>query len=329
MHAETVDTFRHDHVFLGASHRRNERKTWIVIGVCATMMAAEIGGGALFGSMALVADGLHMSTHAGALLIAAFAYSFARRHARDERFSFGTGKFGELAAFTSAIVLAMIALLIGYESVQRFLHPVRIGFGEAIPIAVLGLGVNLLSAWLLRDDHGHGHGPAHDHPHDHPDHDHASHDHARQHRDLNLRAAYVHVMADAAVSVLAIVGLTSARLFGWVWMDPLMGVVGMVVILNWSFGLVRAAGAVLLDMQPDESLADAIEHRLEEGSDRVSDLHLWRVGPGHNAAVVSLVTDHPQPPEAYKAKLRAFPDLSHVTVEVHACPGDHAAVALA
>jgi cation diffusion facilitator family transporter len=328
MHASTIDDFRHEHVFLGAAHERNERRTWLVIGLCGAMMAAEIGGGALFGSMALIADGLHMSTHAGALLIAALAYMFARRHARDARFSFGTGKFGELAAFSSAIVLAMIALLIGYESVQRLLHPVRIAFTEAIPLAFVGLGVNLASAWLLRDDHQHHHGGDHAHGHDHAHDDHAhddhNHDGHRHHdRDLNLRAAYVHVMADAAVSVLAIVGLTSAKLFGLVWMDPVMGIVGAFVIANWSFGLVRAAGAVLLDMQPDGALAHAIEHRLEDGSDRISDLHLWRVGPGHNAAVVSVVSDHPQAPEAYKAKLKGLAALSHVTVEVHACPGAH------
>ncbi|HXQ11112.1 MAG TPA: CDF family Co(II)/Ni(II) efflux transporter DmeF [Caulobacteraceae bacterium] len=325
MHASTIEDFRHEHVFLGRAHERNERRTWLVIGLCGAMMAAEIGGGAVFGSMALIADGLHMSTHAGALLIAALAYMFARRHARDARFSFGTGKFGELAAFSSAIVLAMIALLIGYESVQRLLHPVRIAFNEAIPIAVLGLGVNLTSAWLLRDDHehhhGHEHGRAHDHAH--ADHHDAHHHHDRHDRDLNLRAAYVHVMADAAVSVLAIVGLTSANLFGLVWMDPAMGIVGAIVIANWSFGLVRAAGAVLLDMQADGGLAHAIEHRLEDGSDRISDLHLWRVGPGHNAAVVSLVSDHPQAPEAYKAKLEGLSSLSHVTIEVHAGPGGH------
>ncbi len=328
MHASTIDDFRHEHVFLGSAHERNERRTWLVIGLCGAMMAAEIGGGALFGSMALIADGLHMSTHAGALLIAALAYMFARRHARDARFSFGTGKFGELAAFSSAIVLAMIALLIGYESVQRLLHPVRIAFTEAIPLAFVGLGVNLASAWLLRDDHQHHHGGDHAHGHDHAHDDHAhddhNHDGHRHHdRDLNLRAAYVHVMADAAVSVLAIVGLTSAKLFGLVWMDPVMGIVGAFVIANWSFGLVRAAGAVLLDMQPDGALAHAIEHRLEDGSDRISDLHLWRVGPGHNAAVVSVVSDHPQAPEAYKAKLKGLAALSHVSVEVHACPGPH------
>lgn len=324
MHASTIDDFRHEHVFLGAAHERNERKTWAVIALCGTMMAAEIGGGALFGSMALVADGLHMSTHAGALLIAALAYTYARRHARDERFSFGTGKLGELAAFASAIVLAMIALLIGYESIVRLLHPVRIAFAEAIPIAVVGLGVNLLSAWLLRDDHDHHHGHAH-HEHDHRAHDHHDHDHHHHHRDLNLRAAYVHVIADAAVSVLAIVGLTAGLLLGWVFMDAVMGIIGALVIANWSVGLIRAAGAVLLDMQPDHALAHAIEHRLEEGSDRIADLHLWRVGPGHNAAVVSLVTDAPKAPDAYKAKLAGLSGLSHVTVEVHPCPGAHAA----
>jgi cation diffusion facilitator family transporter len=325
MHASTIDDFRHEHVFLGASHERNERRTWLVIGVCAAMMAAEIGGGAVFNSMALIADGLHMSTHAGALLIAALAYAFARRHARDERFSFGTGKFGELAAFSSAVVLAMIALLIGYESVQRLLHPVRIALNQAIPIAFLGLGVNLLSAWLLRDDHEHHHRHGHAHEDDHDHHHDHGHEHGHHDRDLNLRAAYVHVMADAAVSVLAIVGLTSAKLFGFVWMDPVMGIVGALVIANWSFGLVRAAGAVLLDMQPDSGLAHAIEHRLEDGSDRISDLHLWRVGPGHNAAVVSLVSDRPQAPQAYKTKLKGLAGLSHVTIEVQACPGAHAA----
>ena len=247
MHASSIDHYRHEHVFLGPQHDRNARKTWSVIGICTAMMAAEIIGGAIFGSMALVADGLHMSTHAGALLIAALAYSFARRHARDPRFSFGTGKLGDLAAFTSAVVLAMIALLIAYESVQRLLHPVHIAFGEAIPIAAVGLGVNLLSAWLLHDDghHHQGHEHAHDDHHDHErghghehEHEHGDHHHGHHH-DLNLRAAYVHVLADAAVSVLAIVGLTAGRFLGWVWMDAVMGLVGSAVIANWSWGLIR------------------------------------------------------------------------------------------
>ncbi len=340
MHSTTADTFRHEHVFLGAQHDRNARKTWSVIALCSAMMAAEIIGGAIFGSMALVADGLHMSTHAGALLIAALAYTFARRHAHDARFSFGTGKLGDLAAFTSAVILAMIALYIAVESVRRLLHPVHIAFGEAIPVAMVGLGVNLLSAWLLHDDshhhHGHGHdhaqhhehhGEAHDHDHhdqhDHHDHDHHDHGHHGHQHDLNLRAAYIHVLADAAVSVLAIVGLTAGRFLGWVWMDPIMGLVGSAVIANWSWGLVRAAGAVLLDMRPGGDLAEEIGERLEVQGDRITDLHVWRVGPGHASAVVSLVTDQPQAPSAYKQRLSDLHGLSHVTIEVEPCPGPH------
>jgi cation diffusion facilitator family transporter len=312
MHSESIDEFRHEHMFLGADHARNERKTWTVIALCGVMMAAEIGGGALFGSMALVADGLHMSTHVAALLIAALAYSYARLHAGDERFVFGTGKLGDLAAFSSAIVLAMIALLIGWESVGRLLHPVPIAFDAAIPIAALGLCVNIASAWLLRDHHGHDDHAHHDHD---PAHD---HDH---HRDLNLRAAYVHVLADAAVSVLAVVGLLAGRELGWIWMDPVMGLVGAGVIANWSWGLLRAAGAVLLDLRPDGALAGEVRRRLERDGDRVADLHLWRVGPGHEAAVVSIVSDAPAAPADYKARLADLPTLSHVTVEVQLCPG--------
>jgi cation diffusion facilitator family transporter len=274
-------------------------------------MTAEIVGGLLWGSMALIADGLHMSTHAAALVIAALAYAYARRHARDARFAFGTGKLGDLAAFASAIVLAMIALLIGYESVGRLFRPVPIAFGEAIPLAVLGLAVNLVCAWLLRDDHDHGDERGrHHHHHDHADH--------------NLRAAYLHVLADAAVSLLALVGLSAGRVLGWVWMDPVMGIVGALVIANWSWGLVRSAGAVLLDMQAEAGLAAEITRRLEaEGEDRIADLHIWRVGPGHNAAVVSLVSDRPEAPASYKSRLAGLSGLSHVTIEVQHCPGVH------
>jgi cation diffusion facilitator family transporter len=320
MHTHSIDQFRHSHIFLGEAHERNERKTWIVIAICTAMMVGEIVGGLWFGSVALIADGLHMSTHAGALLIAALAYTYSRRYANDSRLAFGTGKLGDLAAFTSAIALAMIALLIGYESVDRFLNPVPIAFDQAIPIAVAGLGVNLLSAFLLRDDHGHHHGHAHDHQHD--DHDHA---HATAHvqRDHNLRAAFVHVMADAAVSVLVIITLVAGRQFGWVWMDQLMGLVATVVILSWSWTLVRSAGAVLLDACPDPSLSRKIALRLEQRGDRVSDLHLWRIGPGHLAAVISLVTDEPRAPGHYKRRLSGLAGLSHVTIEVEPCPGVH------
>jgi cation diffusion facilitator family transporter len=314
MHTHSIDDFRHPHVFLGDSHERNERKTWAVIVICAAMMVAEIVGGLWFGSVALIADGLHMSTHAGALLIAALAYTYSRRYVNDERLTFGTGKFGDLAAFTSAIALAMIALLIGYESVDRFVTPVPIAFNQAIPIAVLGLGVNLLSALLLRDD-DHHHENAHDHAH--------SHGHAHVHRDHNLRAAFVHVLADAAVSVLVIVGLGAGRFFGLIWMDPLMGLVATAVILSWSWTLIRSAGAILLDVCPDPALARKIALRLEQGSDRVSDLHLWRLGPGHLAAVISIVTHDPRSPEQYKRRLSGLASLSHVTIEVVTCPDPH------
>lgn len=214
--------------FLGQDHDRNERRSWAVVALCGAMMAAEIVGGLLWGSMALIADGLHMSTHAGALVIAALAYSYARRHAHDERFVFGTGKLGDLAAFSSALVLAMIALLIGYESIARLVHPIPIAFSEAIPLAAVGLLVNLLSAWLLHDDHDH----ADRHEQEH------HHGHAHDHEDHNRRAAYVHVIADAAVSVLVLIGLTAGRILGWVWLDPVMGIVGMCVIANWSWNLI-------------------------------------------------------------------------------------------
>jgi len=315
MHSQLIDEFRHSHVFLGDTHERNERKTWAVITICAVMMFAEIAGGWWFGSVALIADGLHMSTHAGALLIAALAYTYSRRYVNDARLTFGTGKFGDLAAFTSAIILAMIALLIGYESADRLVNPVPIAFDQAIPIAVLGLGVNLLSAYLLRDDHDHHHDHAHEHDHD-PHHVH------HIHRDHNLRAAFVHVMADAAVSVLVIIGLVAGRQFGWVWMDPIMGLVATIVILSWSWTLIRSAGSTLLDVCPDPALARKIALRLEQGGDSLSDLHLWRLGPGHLAAVISIVSHRPRPAEQYKRRLSGLPGLSHVTVEVLHCPGD-------
>jgi cation diffusion facilitator family transporter len=324
MHAESIDAWRHEHVFLGADHQRNERRSWAVVALCGTMMVAEIVGGWLWGSMALIADGLHMSTHAGALVIAAVAYSYARRHARDERFAFGTGKLGDLAAFASAIVLAMIALLIGWESVERFFHPVGIAFGEAIPLAAVGLAVNLVSALLLQAPDAPAHGDPHRHTHPHGHDRHHGHHHHEHDTDHNLHAAYVHVLADAAVSLLAVAGLSAAWALGWPWIDPAMGLLGMLVILNWSWGLLRSAGAVLLDMRPDE-IAHKIAERLETAAsgDRIADLHLWRVGPGHHAAVVSLVADRPEPPAAYKARLADIAGLSHVTIEVQACSGPH------
>jgi cation diffusion facilitator family transporter len=329
MHSHSLDAWQHSHVFLGARHDRHERRTWGVVALTAVMMVAEIIGGSLFGSMAVVADGWHMSTHAGALAIAALAYRFARRHARDPRFSFGTGKIGELAAFSSALLLALIALLIGYEAVNRLHAPVPIDFSEATWLAVAGLAVNLASAWLLFDGHHHGHAHhAHDHDHDHDEAEghHLGHDHHHHHaHDTNLRAAYVHVLADALTSVLAIIALLAGRFYGWVWLDPAMALVGVVVILSWSGGLLRASGAVLLDMQPDRKLPGRIRKALETGGDRVSDLHLWRLGPGHFGLIVAIVSDRPRDPNAYKQRLAGFSGLSHITVEVHRCHAREAA----
>ena len=302
----------HSHVFLGSGHDRNARRTWAVIWLCGLMMTAEIAGGTAFGSLALVADGLHMSTHAGALLLAALAYGYARRHAEDRRFVFGIGKLGDLAGFSSAIILAMIALLIGYEAVTRLLHPIAISFNQAIPIAVVGLMVNVASALILggggreHEDHDHGH----HHPHGH-------HDHKTAHRDNNMRAAFVHVLADAVVSVLAIAGLAAGRFFGWVFMDPVMGIIGAAVIANWSFGLVRDTGAVLLDMSPDRRMAERVREAIEADGDTLADLHLWRLGPGHLAAILSVVRERPRNPDFYCARLHPFHNLSHVTIEVH------------
>jgi cation diffusion facilitator family transporter len=325
MHTQSLQAWQHGHTFLGTRHGRNERRTWIVVALTLAMMVGEIVGGALYGSIALMADGWHMATHAAALGIAAFAYRFARRHAQDPRFSFGTGKVGELAGFASAVVLAVIAAFIGYESIIRLFSPVAIGYREAIAIASLGLVVNLASAWLLRDDHDHhGHGHHHDHGHHH----HHNHDHDHDHhhgggQDHNLRSAYLHVLADALTSVLAIVALLSAGAFGWLWMDAVVGIVGAAVIMVWAIGLIRGAGSVLLDMVPDPTLQADIRRRLETAGDKISDLHLWSVGPGHAAVIASVVSDHPQDPEIYKARIADLAGLSHVTVEVHPCP-DHA-----
>jgi len=275
------------------------------------MMLLEIVGGLMFGSVALVADGLHMSTHAGALFLAALAYSFSRTHADDARFTFGTGKFGDLAGFASAIVLAMIALLIGYEAVQRFFAPVPIRFAEAIPIACLGFAVNVVSALLLgAGDHHHGH--HHDGENEH----HHEHDHHHHHRDNNMRAAIVHVLADATVSALVIAGLVLAWWLGWTFMDPLAGIIGALVIASWSYSLVRDTAAILLDVNPDQGLSDRIRSAVEAEGDRVYDLHLWRLGPGHLGAIISVATDRERDASFYRERLVGLPHLSHLTIEV-------------
>jgi cation diffusion facilitator family transporter len=315
MHSHSLDQWTHDHVFLGEQHTQNERRTWFVVALTVVMMVGEIAAGSFFGSMALLADGWHMGTHAAALGIAALAYLFARQHARNSRFAFGTGKFGDLAAFSSAIILGLIAVQIAYESAVRLVHPVAIAYSEAIPVAVLGLAVNLVSAWLLRDTHDHDH---HGHGHSHGDH---------HHHDNNLRAAYVHVLADAATSVLAIAALVTAMYAGWTWIDPAVGIIGSLVIASWAYGLIRDSGAVLLDVCADKDLEAVIRERLETKGDRVTDLHLWQVGPGHRAAVISVISDNPLPPATYKRRLGGLRGLCHITVEVELCPHDASAAA--
>jgi cation diffusion facilitator family transporter len=312
----------HSHFFLGHGHERNERRTWMVIWLCGFMMVAEIVGGIAFGSIALIADGLHMSTYASALLLAALAYSYARRHADDRRFTFGTGKLGDLAGFTSAIVLAMVALLIAYEAVSRFIAPVPISFNEAIPVAALGLTVNVASVLMLSGgQHCHSQTAraeaqcAND---DDPEAVEDTHYEApgAAHRDNNMRAAIVHVLADAAVSVLVIVGLLFGGFLGWIWMDPVVGLCGAVVIAAWSYGLIRDTGAILLDMNPDRKLAERVRAAIEAEGDQLADLHLWRLGPGHLGAILSVMTGQQRGPEHYRSLLGRFRALSHVTVEV-------------
>lgn len=292
----------HAHDFLGSAHDENARRTLWVVALTAVMMVGEVAAGYWTGSMALLADGFHMATHAGALSVAAAAYAYARRHAADPRFSFGTGKVGDLAGFASALVLGLVALGIGGESVLRLLEPAAVDFGTATWIAVVGLVVNIASAFLLGGGHAHGH----DHHHDHG----AAHGH-----DNNLRSAYVHVLADALTSVLAIAALLAGRYLGWVWMDPAMGVVGAVVIARWSWSLMRDTAVILLDAT-DQRVAAEVRRRIEAPGDaRITDLHVWRVGPEAHAAVVSLsgVTDG----GVVRQRLRPVHELRHLTVEIH------------
>jgi cation diffusion facilitator family transporter len=318
MHAETAADHAHSHVFLGEAHDTHERRTRWVVMLTAAMMVVEIVAGWITGSMALLADGMHMATHAGALGVTAMAYAFARRHAEDRRFTFGTGKVGDLAGFASALVLAMVALGIGIESFQRLLAPATIAYTEALWIAVLGLIVNLASAWLLSGGSGHHHHHGHDHYHDH------GAAHADGHHDNNLRSAYFHVLADALTSVLAIAALVAGLYLGWRWMDAAMGIVGAAVIARWSWGLLRDTGAVLVDASANPGLEAEIREAIEDGDARIIDLHVWRVGPGRYAAIISLVAAEPLQPEAYAARVTIHEELVHVTVEPHKCAGHHA-----
>jgi cation diffusion facilitator family transporter len=298
--------------FLGARHEHHERRTWFVVGLALLMMVGEIVGGTIYGSMALVADGWHMATHAGALGVAALAYRYARLHARDPLFTFGTGKVGELAAFASAVALGLVSLVIGWESLQRLIEPRPIDFLQATAIAVIGLVVNLVSAVLLHEGHD-----DHDDHHDH--HGHAGHD-AHRHHDTNLRAAYLHVLADALTSVLAIAALLAGRYLGWGWADAVIGIAGAVVIAHWAVGLARSAAMSLLDAQDNHALRAQIRRRIEArgvAGETIRDLHLWRLAPGHDALILSIDAAQAQEPDVYKRCLADLPTLSHVTVEVN------------
>lgn len=298
-----IDALTHSHVYLGKRHDANARRTLWVVALTAAMMVGEIAAGIAFNSMALLADGFHMATHAGALGIAALAYRYAKRHAESGRYTFGTGKVGDLAGFASALVLGIVAIGIAWESAMRLVDPTPVEFGEATIIAVIGLGVNIVSALLL--GHGHNHG------HDHGDHDHA-HDHGHE-KDNNLRSAYLHVVADALTSVLAIAALLGGRYLGWVWLDPAMGVVGAIVIAVWSWSLMRDTGAVLLDAT-DAKLEAEIREKVEgPGDARICDLHVWRVGPGAHAAIVSATG---VARATICERLRPVHEIEHLTVEI-------------
>ncbi|MEQ1783912.1 MAG: CDF family Co(II)/Ni(II) efflux transporter DmeF [Hyphomonadaceae bacterium] len=315
---QALDHLKHEHVYLGRDHDRNARRTMWVVALTAVMMVAEIIAGTIYGSMALLADGFHMATHAGALTVAFFAYAFARRHAHNPRYTFGTGKVGDLAGFASALVLAVIAVGIAFESAIRLLNPASVAFDQAIIVAAVGLVVNLLSALLLsgghhHDHHGHSHG--HDHHHDHaPDHGH-DHHHGQAH-DNNLRAAYLHVLADALTSVLAIVALVAGRFAGWVWLDPVMGIVGALLIARWSWSLTRDTAAVLLDTADPHLIQEITEQVEGPGDSRITDLHVWRVGPEAHAAIISVTTDVDV--AALRERLKPVHELAHITIERHA-----------
>lgn len=307
MPIDSLDQWQHAHDY-NLDTTEGERRTRLVVILTAVMMVVEIVAGLLYGSMALLADGWHMGTHVAALAISLFAYRYARRHADNPVYSFGTGKVSALGGFASAVSLAVVALLMGMESVQRLIYPHTIQFDQAIAVALIGLLVNLASAWLLHGGSGH----AHDHDHDH-DHDHAHHDH-------NLRAAYLHVLADALTSLLAIVALVSGKYFGWVWMDAGMGLVGAALITKWGYGLLRETSGVLLDSVPDDRLPGRVREAIEADADnRVADLHVWQLGPMHYGAIISLVTHKPRSPEYYKTLLTDLEELRHITIEVNPC----------
>lgn len=307
MKEEFLNYWRHNHSFGQDKKRAGESRTLIVIALTAAMMVVEIAAGLIFGSMALLADGLHMASHSVALGINFFAYVYARRHAHSERYSFGTGKVNTLGGYTGAILLAVFAAIMAWESLARLIDPVAIAFNQAIAVAVVGLLVNGASVFILGVDHHHDHD--HSHGHDH------HHDH---HHDHNLKSAYLHVLADALTSLLAIFALLLGKYLGAVWMDPLMGIVGSILVARWSWGLLKSTSAILLDEQAPEHKQDAIRKAIEsEPGNRIVDMHVWTLGPNITAASLTIVTTVPRAPQYYKAILQDFVRLEHLTIEVN------------
>jgi cation diffusion facilitator family transporter len=326
MHTQTVERLTHDHAFNQDHKNKAELKTLIVVGLTLVTMAAEIAAGLVYGSMALLADGLHMGSHAAALAITAFAYFYARTNALNERFSFGTGKVNALAGFASALVLGVTALVMVWESTARLFNPRDIAFDQSILVAVVGLIVNAVCAVILNPPGAKHHHDHHDH-HGHGRHHHEAHHHHEVHRhgghghDHNLRAAYLHIIADAVTSILAIIALLAGKYVGWVWLDPVIGLLGAALILKWAYGLIHDTSAILLDHQAPKTMRDEVFEAIEHGNDdRVADLHLWYIAPATLAGTISIVTDHPRPPEHYKTLIAQHIKIAHLTVEVNVCP---------
>jgi cation diffusion facilitator family transporter len=311
--------WQHDHTFAQDRKKPGESRTLIVIGITAIMMVVELIAGMLFGSMALLADGLHMASHTVALGISAFAYIYARRNARNSQYSFGTGKVNALGGFTGAVLLAIFALFMAIESLVRLLNPVDIIFNQALVVAVLGLVVNGICVFILgADEHDHDH-----HSESHEDNNNHSHTHSHTDNDHNLRSAYLHVMADALTSVLAIFALLAAKYFGFIWMDPVMGIIGGILVARWSYNLLGSTSAVLLDRQASEPLQTRIRQLIERGQDtRITDLHVWSIGPKIYSAQITVVSRNPLSPDQYKALIPSSLGLVHISIEVHAYPDE-------
>ena len=307
MHIHKLEQWQHGHNFF-VHREQNEKNTKKVMGLTAVPMVVEIVAGVAIGSMALLADGWHMGTHVAAFLITLFAYSYSRKNANNPDFTFGPGKINVLGGFASAVALAVVALIMAVESVGRFFSPVEIHYGQSILVAVVGLAVNVVSAFLLHGSHGH------DHHHGH------SHGHENHHEDHNLKAAYFHVLADALTSVLAIVALLFGSLFGWWALDPAMGIIGALVITRWAWGLLKESSAILLDAGVKREIREEIKDVIEADADnRVTDIHVWKVGQHNLAALLTLVTHYPQPSGEYKKLLASFDQLKHITIEVIKC----------